>query len=455
MDNFITREENDFKNIFNRFKKRDFSGNTGIAIKNSTYQIGTVLVGKFLALLFTAILARVLMPELFGLYSLILATVFIFISFTDLGIDSAVIKFISYELGKKNKLNAKAYLNYLLGLKILLLITVSVIFILVSKYLAIDYYQKPIFTAFLIGPIIIVSTGLITFFESALRAANNFKPILFKEGFFQIARFVFVFSIFFLLIKPSFSKEITLFWVILGVSMAYILTLAFIFIFSRKTLSFKGVSLSKLSKKQKKQVIKFILPLSIVTLSAVIYAYVDIFILGRFVEASFIGFYTGAVSIIGSLAALVSFSVVMLPIFSRLRGKRLEQAFNKSLRIISIVSFAIFLGVFIFAPLIVNIILGKDYASSVIILRVLSLLMISNPLNAIYTSYFVSKGKTKFLARLFLSSTFINILLNLILITQFLKYGQLQAVIGASIATLVSKFLPLFIIIYKKIKDKK
>ena len=70
--------ENQIKGIFSRIRRRDFSGNSGQAIKNSTFQLATNLVAKIGSLFFTIIIARLLMPELFGLYSLALATILMF-----------------------------------------------------------------------------------------------------------------------------------------------------------------------------------------------------------------------------------------------------------------------------------------------------------------------------------------------------------------------------------------
>ena len=53
--NFIleTREEENFlRNIFQKFRRRDFSGDTGQAMKNSTYQLAQNLIFKLGSLVF-------------------------------------------------------------------------------------------------------------------------------------------------------------------------------------------------------------------------------------------------------------------------------------------------------------------------------------------------------------------------------------------------------------------
>src|SRR3989338_3862256 len=63
----IREEESDIRAFFSRLKNRDFSGNVGIALKNSIYQFSTTLIGKIGALILTIVLARLLMPEIFRL----------------------------------------------------------------------------------------------------------------------------------------------------------------------------------------------------------------------------------------------------------------------------------------------------------------------------------------------------------------------------------------------------
>jgi len=54
-----------------------------IAIKNSSYFLARNLILKFGGLIFTILIARLLLPELFGIYALILSLVTIFITFTN------------------------------------------------------------------------------------------------------------------------------------------------------------------------------------------------------------------------------------------------------------------------------------------------------------------------------------------------------------------------------------
>src|SRR3972149_3020924 len=189
---FMQQEGDDIKSIFLRFKKRDFSGNAGQAIKNSSYHFTTTITAKIGSLIFTIVLARMLMPELFGLYSLALATTIIFSSFSDLGLGTAMIAFVSKSLAKKKPNKAKAYFEELLKYKIFFVWITSGLLILSSYFIANFYYSKPIFYALLVGGLYIPVVALVGYLNSVFQAVNSFRHPLFREIFFQLLRLTLV-----------------------------------------------------------------------------------------------------------------------------------------------------------------------------------------------------------------------------------------------------------------------
>ena len=430
--NFIKEEEKDIKDIWRRIKKRDFSGNTGLFIKNSVYQFSTTLVAKIGSLIFVIILARLLMPELFGLYSLALSTIVLFAAFSDLGIGTALVRFVSKELSNK-KPNTKGYYDYLIKIKFVLTLLASLILILSAYFIANVYYNKPIFFALLAGGLYIFVNSFIGFFSGCYQAFNNFKKTLTKEFIFQILRLIIVPLV--VLFSLSFSEEILFLNVILALSFCYLIALLFLVI---KKPVLKG---KELNKKQKKQVNKFIFPLTVIVLSGVFFGYIDMIMLGHFVDSEFIGYYSAAFALIGSVIALLGFSAALFPIFSRLGGKRLERALKKSIKMIIPISLIVIFFTVLLSPFVIKIIYGTAYSNSTLLLRMLSLLVFSAPLTVIYTTYFVSKGNTKLIAKLLVSTTIINIILNYVLISILVKQSHFMATIGAVIATLVSRYI--------------
>lgn len=454
---YVKSEAKDIKDIWRRIRSRDFSGNTGLAVKNSIYQFSTTIVMKIGALIFTIIIARLLMPELFGLYSLALSTILIFGAFSELGLQTTLLRFLSKELGKKRK-RLKPYLFYLGKLKIYLIFFSAILLLISANYLANTFYQKPIFLALLAGILYIVFNQITGFLKSMLYASNSFFSVFKREVVFQISRIVLIPLVVFFAIKYSLSSEFSLMLIILFLTFSLLISSLFLFFDAKKIYlkKLKSERTSNLSKKQKKNVNAFLIATAVLVLSGVFFGNIDKVMLGRFVASEFIGYYTAAFSLVGALIPLVGFAgIVLFPIFSRLKGKRLRKGFKKALKLTITISAGAFLGTLALAPLAVLIIYGREYLLATNILRILSLLLIILPMIGLYSMYFISQGKPQTVAKLLIFTTILNVILNYTLITSLLPYGNLPAVYGASIATVASQFVFLLGLVFYKRKQFK
>jgi len=446
----LKEEKNIFKDIIERIKKRDFSGNTGIVLKNTIYQTTGSVVAKIGALIFTIILARLLMPELFGLYSLALSTIMLFTSFSNIGIGETFVTFVSKELGKNNKSKAKAYASYLLKIKIIFLIVALLTLLFSTKFISDVYYQKPLFLALIAGIFYILFFELGNFLGFIFQSTNDFKTVAQKEIIFQFSRIILVPLAILLSLKYSLSNEEVLFYVILMLAFSYLISSLFI-LSKIKKIDFIRTEKEKLNKNKKDKINQFLLITSVLVFSGIFFSLIDKVMLGRFVEAEYIGYYSAAFGLISALSALIGFSSVLLPIFSRLDDKKIIKGMRRSIKIFFILGICMFLITLIFAPIGINIAYGKNYVLSIGMLRFLSPLLAILPLISLYNIYFISRRKPIIIAKMLIFSTIINIVLNYILISSFIKYGYLMAVYGAGIATIISQFIYLFgLMFYKK-----
>ncbi|MEX0920625.1 MAG: flippase [Candidatus Pacearchaeota archaeon] len=439
--NLAKNEEDDIKDIWRRIKTRDFSGNTGMAVKNSVYQFSKNLTAKIGSFIFTIIIARLLMPELFGYYSLALSTILIFGTFAELGVQTTLVRFVSKEFSKRKK-KIGPYLKYLGKLKFALMFFTALVLLISAKYIANTFYQKPIFLALLAGALYLIMNELSGFLKSMLHASNNFKSVFKREFVFQISRIILVPLAILFAIKNSLESEFSLMLIILFLSVALFLASAMMFFDVRKTYSkeLKSKKQKNLSKKQKTKVNKFLTATAVLTLSGIFFGNIDKVMLGVFVPGEFIGFYTAGFSLVGALVGIVGFaSVALLPIFSRLKGKRLQKGLKKSVRLTLLASSLVFIATILLAYLAILIVYGNEYINSVGILRALAPLIFILPIVAIYQSYHLSQGRPNLVAKVLIISTILNVVLNYVLITSLLTYGNLAAVYGAVIATLVSK----------------
>jgi len=448
----IKNEENEIKDIWRRILKRDFSGNTGLVIKNSFYQFSKNITAKLGSFIFTIILARLLLPEMFGLYSLALSTIMIFAAISELGLGQTVIRFISKEFGKKRK-KLKANLFYLGKIKIILIFFSAALLLILAKYIANNFYQKPIFLALLAGALYIIVIQIIAFLQPMLQASNCFKVIFKREIIYQVIRIILVPLVVIFAIRSSLSNEVNLMLIILFLAFSLFITSLFLFFDVRKIYlkKIQQEKTNKLQKKQKRTINKFFFATATLVLSGIFFGNIDKVMLGRFVDSEFIGYYTASFSLIGALTILIGFAAIaVLPIFSRLKGKRLEKGFKKTIRITLLFSVGAFLATLILANFVIWVIYGKEYILATNILRILSLLLFIIPIAGIYQSYYLSQGNPKKVAKFLIIATFFNIILNYILITLLLKHSSLYATYGAAIATIISQFFYLMGLSLKK-----
>lgn len=440
----VTGETHDMLEIGHRIRKRDFSGNMGLAVENSMYQIFSNLFGKISSLIFTIILARLLMPELFGLYSLALSTILIFSNFSNLGIGETLIRFVSRELGKKKNNKAFSYVYYFGKIKLILLFASVFLLLATAKFIAGTYYQKPLFLALIAGALYILFFEIITFLGFILQSSNYFKGLFQKEIIFQISRIILVPLAVLLALNYSFSEETILFYVFLSLAISYFLTILFLILFPLKKTFFAKKNFAnrnhkKLTKKQKKNANKFLLATAVFVLSGVFFSLIDRIILGRFVSGEFIGYYSAAFSFVSALTSFIGFGAVLFPIFSRMKGGEREIGLQKSARLSFILGLTLFFITILFAPLAVKIAYGADYILSVNVLRFLSFLILILPLVGIYSVYIISLGKPQTVAKLLVFSTLLNIVLNYVFINSLIKYGAIASVYGAALATIISQ----------------
>ena len=449
----IAEGKSDFKSILIRIKNRDFSGNTGQAIRNSVFQFLTQITQRVGSLILTIILARMLMPELFGLYNLALSTIMVFVTFSELGVGTTLITFVSKSLGKKNKKLARSYFIYLGKIKFFLVFLSTMILLLSARFIANNYYQKPIFLALIAGSLYILFSGFVNFFQSSLQSFNYFKGIFNNEIVFEISRIILIPLAAILTLKYSLSNENILFYIFIAFGVSYLISSLFILFFPYRKINPLPNQKKNLGSVEKKQINKFFLAASTLTLSGIFFGYIDKIMLGHFVAAEFIGYYSAAFSLVGALSTVIGFGIVLLPIFSRINSEQLERGMNKSIKVTLIISALAFLAVLALAYPIIFIVYGSAYNYSINMLRAFSISLLIFPLMGVYTVYFMSKGKLQILAVLLFISTLINLGLTYFLITYLLRFGELTATYGAIIAVIVSNlFYLLGMMIWRKRK---
>ena len=440
---------NEIRGALGRIKRRDFSGDSGQAIKNSTYQLASSVISRAGALIFAIIIARMLLPELFGLYSMALSIILIFSVFSELGISQAVVRFIAKESGKKNG-KVIEVLKYLLKIKLILIAIVVLALAILSPIIAGKIYDEPILLALFSGILYIIFLQLVNFAASTLQGLNNFKLQLIREIIFSVLKITLMPIAILIGMKFLLSTEIRLALIILSIAISFLVPIP-ILINSIKKYEVVRKKCKKTTRKEKKKINKFIIASATIALSGVFFANIDKIMMGYFASASFVGYYTAAVSLISSIVVVPGiFSVSLLPIFSKLKTKDLGRKFKRVVSVIILISAILFIFTNALAYIIIILIYGKAYLTSVSILRALSILIFINPIIGIYSAYFISRGSPKIIAKSTLFATVINIILNFIFMKSLTSFGEIYIVYAAVAATLISQVIYMIQLINSK-----
>lgn len=392
-------------------------------LKNSIYNSSRVIVSGVGGLIFTVVLARLLHPELFGIYHLALAVAFLLLTFADLGISGTVVRYVSFALGKKDETLARSYFKYLLKFKFSLAFISSLSLALLAEPLAVHVFHKPaLFLPLEIVAIFLFPWSILEFIDNSFVALQDFKYPTLRNVIYECARLVLVPLFIFI----GFSVCGAL----IGLCLALVLALLVLFYFLLKTHPFllKGETI----RIDRKRILRFLGYLTFGSVAGMVFAYVDSIMLGIFLAVEYVGFYRAGYNVVFAFAGLITITNVLFPVFTQIEGAELGNAFKKVFKYSSLLALPGAVGLIFMAEPIVRVIYGAEYLPAVLPLCVLSLLIAAAPLN-FFGVLFNAKEKPEYPARLIIASSVLNVILNYFLI---LRLG----IMGAAIATVISRY---------------
>lgn len=404
--------------------------------KNSFYNFFSFGINHIGGLIFTILIARIINPEAFGMYSLALSTIVILMTVGDLGLNEALVRYVS--LNFKNRSKAKSYFLYFLKLKIFVLLSLSAMLIISSKFIASFYNKEQLSYLLIIGGFYLFFYSLMQFISALFYAFKNVKADIYKEFIFQTARislipFLFIFSL-------GYSATGPIILVIISSIITIIFSIIYLFKKYNEFFTPKRVAIDK------KEIFHFIKYLSLSSLSTIFLVYTDILILGKFVDLEFVGFYRTAATVAVIFASFLTLTSVLYPIFAQVNKKKIKGIFDILLHYLFIFSIPLTFGVFIFSKQIILILFGSSYIPATIILLGLSLLIVILPAGELFIALLNSKGKSKLTGQVMFYASLLNIVLDLILIYFSLIFFKepIYAALGVGIATVISRLFILF-----------
>jgi len=384
--------------------------------KNTVALLSAQLIAKLLNLVLLILSARILGTEGYGRYSFAFAFSGIFLIFSDMGINTLIIRDVA-----RNREQASQIFGNCLVVK-LFLSTLSVIIpIVIIQFL--DYHFEVKLIVFL------ATIGLI--FSSISQAYTA----LFR-GFerMELEALVVIINVFLVTISGSTVLLLGFNVVVLMTTfvISNIISLLFSIFLCRKLTKPKFVFKKKILQRVLWQAIS----IGVAMVFVAILFRLDTIMLSFLRSDSEVGLYAVAYKFINVFVMIpTALMGAMFPnmAFSFQNSKEtMRRLYENAYRVLMIVAFAMAIFITILSPTLIRLLFGGEFSEAELTLRILiwSVLFIS--INSILFNVLLSSDNQKVLAKATAAATLLNILLNMFLIPQL---GH----VGAAIATVLSE----------------
>jgi len=405
-------------------------------IENSFWSLGAISISKIGGLVFTIILTRALLPKGYGLYSLVLSLAMIFYTFSDFGINKALIRYISLALNKeKNK--TSSYHFYLLRIKFVLTILCSSVLVALAYPLShLVFRDSSLFVPFLIASAYIFVSSFEGFYTNLFYATERVKYINIKESIGQLIKIILTLFLVYFLASA---------YHIIGIFLVLTFTSIVLLLFNLYNLRRLYPDIFKRSQEKidKKRVVRFVKYSIIASISAILFSYLDSVILGLFLEPEYVGYYRAAISLIFGISGILAFpNLVLLPLFTKLQKERVDSSFQKAFHYIAVITLPAAFGLLIFGDYFIKAFYGPAYLPSILALYLLTPILFINVFIGLFFSLFSAEDRPDLSAKTILLISSVNIVLDLVFIklALLLFKDPIWATAGVAFATSLSWF---------------
>jgi len=177
-----------------------------------------------------------------------------------------------------------------------------------------------------------------------------------------------------------------------------------------------------------------------------LYTTSNVFILGLFAPATVVGYFAAADKIRMAFQGILSpMSQSVFPYVNNLLNESYERfiSFNKKLfKIALLVGTIISIILFLFAEPLVNIVLGRDYQSSILVLRIIAWLPVVIFLSNVFgIQTMLPMNKHKSFAIILFFAAMINLVLSFILVPKYFEIGTAISVLATEIFVTIAFFV--------------
>ncbi|MCD6576186.1 MAG: oligosaccharide flippase family protein [Nanoarchaeota archaeon] len=387
-------------------------------VKSSIYVFAAFVIAAVFGYLSKVLLARMLGPSEFGMFTLSLTVTYIFSAFAIAGVGTSITYYLSKE---KDKSRRNAFFSALFLISVLSLLLLSVVLILFPSKIASIFGNTNLvnISYFLAGFTFLY--GITRVMYSILRGEEKSKVF----AIFYAAIPTLYFTLIYLL-KVSTARQALLFYVV-----TYLSIDLFLFPYISKKVKFVKPDFNLV-----KKVFSFSVVLFLVEVLFSLRRWTDVWMLSLLSSVANIGFYNvAALSAFAFNMALMSMNFLYLPVSNKLfhqnKLSRLREVYNKICFILTMVVSPFAIALTIFAPQFISLVFGRTYLPSV---APFSILMVSTLVNVMFGpnwTNLVIRQEKRLLVLFALFALILNAILNYLFIPTW-------GIAGAAIATAVS-----------------
>jgi len=413
--------------------KQEVSKNLRLLAKTSIFVLFSVIISKILSYSYRIIVARFFGPEVYGIFSLAILIIGIFITFSLIGFSDGLTRYISMLRGKKRLKDISSLINSSLIVSMSLSIIICGILFVSSDFISINFFHNENLSLFL--KILSFTIPLSVFSSILLSIIKSFEKIYIYSFFVNIVNNLTKLVILLILIFLGVNESAIIFSYFLGVLSLVVGP----YLFSKRYLP-QVIFSNNISLKSKnfKEMLEYSWPIMFFgALSGVLY-WIDSIMIGYFLGVESVGFYNAAIPLVALLwVAPDIFIQLFFPLitkeFSRGKLKLVEDLSKQVNKWILIINLPIFFIMILFPGVLINLLFGAEYLVAENSLRILAVGGIFISIGAISSSILSSLGKSKLILANIISASILNFLLNIILI-------PIYGLEGAAIATSTSAF---------------
>jgi O-antigen/teichoic acid export membrane protein len=409
--------------------------------KSSFFVFISIALSKIFSYGYKVVIARTMGVEIYGLFSLALILIGLFVTFTSLGLIDGLLRYIPYYRGKKELKKVKFLIRICFVVLLITSILSSILLFVLSEVISIHIFKEPGLIYYLkilswVVPFAVISSMFLTI----IRAFEKITAYSFLMNIFQNGLKFFLLVIFILIGLKTNALIFSYLFAFIGLFLVG-------YFFARTHI--KKVFKEKDLKSNEKRVIfrelfLYSWPLIFVGILYSLFYWTDSLMLGYFKTATEVGLYNATITIVSLFSIAPNlFAQLFIPLVSKKLSQNksalIKQLTQQITKWIYLLNLPIFAMLFLFPGVVINFLFGSEFIIAQTSLRILSLGGLFAGFTSILIGLITVKGDTKTILKDFIVFLVINIILNILLIP---KYGINGAAIATTIAWILFTIIP-------------